>query len=90
MRFIDRSDCTSVSCKGEDYDVVSLIGDDGDKLSEEACTIAEENGFGVLKLSHGRGYKIIKDSGLGSADFNDSFDSLDDIDAEFTKMNYRG
>jgi len=79
MRFIDRSNVTTMQERGEDYDVASLIGDDGDKLTKEACAIAEGYGLGVLKLSHNRGYKIIKKSGLGSQ-FDYAFDNLDQVD----------
>lgn len=79
MRFIDRSDVTSVNTEGKDYDVYSLIGDDGDRLTKEACAIAEEYKLGVLRLSHGRGYKIIKESGSGSQ-FDVTYQSLDEVD----------
>lgn len=60
MRYLDRTNCKRMSDRGEDREIKTL-----GSLTREATRIAENNGLGLLKTSHG-GYRIIRACGLGA------------------------
>ena len=60
MRYIDRTDCKSMSERGKDQEIKRL-----GKLTREATKIAEEKRLALLKTHFGT-YRIIKECGLGA------------------------
>lgn len=76
MRYIDRTNCTKRTDRGQDSDIRSLTNESG-TLTATAAAIAEKNGLGVLHTSWG-GYRIITRGGLGA--YMDTLDTLDEVD----------
>lgn len=60
MRYIDRTNCKSMSDKGADHEIKTM-----GKLTRKATKIAEENHLGLLKTHFGI-YRVISESGLGA------------------------
>jgi hypothetical protein len=58
MRYIDRTNCKSMSDKGADSEIIKM-----GKLSRTATKIAEEAGLGLLKTHFGT-YRVIRECGL--------------------------
>ncbi len=72
MRFIDRTDCKSMSERGKDAEIQKM-----GKLTRTATKIAEANGLGLLK-THWGVYKVIRSSGLGA--YTDELKDLAEVD----------
>ena len=60
MRYIDRTNCKSMSDRGEDHEIKTM-----GKLTRTATKIAEENHLGLLKTHFGI-YRVIRECGLGA------------------------
>lgn len=72
MRYIDRTNCKSISEKGIDQDIKKM-----GKLTRTATKIAEKERLGLLK--NGRGYYlVIRECGLGA--YNDMLKDLAEVD----------
>ena len=72
MRYIDRTNCKSISEKGIDQDIKKM-----GKLTRTATKIAEKERLGLLK--NGRGYYlVIRECGLGA--YNDILKDLAEVD----------
>ncbi len=72
MRYIDRSECKSMSERGKDSEITRM-----GKLTRAATKIAEEKGLGLLK-THWGAYKVIRACGLGA--YNDELKDLAEVD----------
>ncbi len=73
MRYIDRTNCKSISEKGKDAEITKM-----GKLTRTATKIAEANGLGLLK-THWGVYKVIRACGLGA--YTDELKDLAEVDA---------
>ena len=72
MRYIDRTNCKSMSEKGIDRNITKM-----GKLTRTATKIAENKRLGLLK--NGRGYyMVIRECGLGA--YNDMLKDLAEVD----------
>ena len=78
MRYIDRSNCTSISQKGKDNNVARM-----GELTREATKKAERLGLGLLKNRQGT-YRVIRECGLGA--YEEFFTSLAEVDKFLKKI----
>ncbi len=72
MRYIDRTDCKSMSERGKDTEIQKM-----GKLTRTATKIAEANGLGLLK-THWGVYRVIRACGLGA--YRDDLKDLAEVD----------
>ena len=73
MRYIDRTECKSMSERGKDAEITKM-----EKLSRTATKIAEQNGLGLLKTHFGV-YRVIRECGLGA--YRSDLKDLAEVDA---------
>ncbi len=72
MRYIDRTECKSMSERGKDAEIREM-----GKLTRTATKIAEENGLGLLK-THWGVYRVIRACGLGA--YREDLKDLAEVD----------